>query len=592
MNLIILDKDFQPLAPINYMQTLIWSRRYRDAGTFEIHCGAEDFQSLNAGSYIYRDDREEFGIIYEVDSHREADGAKTCYAKGYFGERLLNDRVLDRTFRHTGTPEAIARTMVLNFVKNPSGAGNYEGRGLGNRLILGPMSGITQTQEDYQATGVAVGDALYALEASQGLSHRVSYDYANDRLIFRVWGGQDRGALFSDLYGNLSETRYHRDETDAPNVAYVAGDGDGETRKVLFLDLRKDGESAREIYVDARDIQQTYVDETGLSRTHTDEEYNSLLQARGLEKVAEHEAQERYDITVDSSANLVYRVDYDLGDYCQVNVDGVSMTKQITGVRETYEAGAETVELTFGDYGPVSLPAFVSRQTSVNRPTPPSAPVAEVGTLSRLKTENKTSIVDAINEIVESGGGGGGGGGGGAVWPPPTVLIRSTGTASRTFEYQDQYLLSVSKEGTTAVQIQSLSYQPATWSLLQLPLELVGVGFGGYTGMPKTGYISMECYVGFPTAGISYGATFTRLFYKADEVHWDEQARTLRLRYYVADNSVMMIPDSVRSKIGNPVFVMYHPDTSTSGFNPVFDITISEGSNLADVKWRDATSTS
>ena len=432
MELIILDKDFKPVAPTRPVLSLIWNRRYREPGTFELHVGVDDAAAVRSGAYLYRSDRDELGLIQQVDIKRDDAGARSCGIKGYFAEALLDDRVLDRTQRLDGTPEAIARELVRKHFIDTEGAGDYDGRSIAGRLTLDELSGEEQETIRWQGTGSALGSALYALEADQGLSHRVRYDYLADQLRFGVWRGKDRGALFSERLGSLTDGAYHKDITDAPNVVYVAGSGEGTSRKVYLLDLRKEGEAAREMYVDARDLQQDYTGEDGQSYHYTDEDYDALLEARGRQKAAEHQAQERCEVSVEARAALVYQEDYDLGDVCSVEIDGIEMQKRITGIREIYEPAKHVVEVTFGDYGPVSFQVAVSRQAQINEATaPPTANVGDlskletkdksgivpavneldrdIGDLSELSTEAKGSLVDAINEIARSGGTGGGG---------------------------------------------------------------------------------------------------------------------------------------------------------------------------------------
>ena len=53
---------------------------------------------------------------------------------------------------------------------------------------------------------------------------------------------------------------------------------------------------------------------------------------------------------VDSNANLVYKKDFDLGDYCTyINTEiNIATDKRITEVMETYEGGATELSVTFG----------------------------------------------------------------------------------------------------------------------------------------------------------------------------------------------------------------------------------------------------
>ena len=53
---------------------------------------------------------------------------------------------------------------------------------------------------------------------------------------------------------------------------------------------------------------------------------------------------------VDSNANLVYKKDFDLGDYCTyINTEiNIATDKRITEVMETYEGAATELSVTFG----------------------------------------------------------------------------------------------------------------------------------------------------------------------------------------------------------------------------------------------------
>lgn len=104
MNLIILDQNFDTLGVVSVFNTLIWDRRYYASGLFELHTPAEFFTLMNTGRYLYRNDRDELGVIREVNFARDAKGTRTAYCKGYFSEELLNGRVLNTQISLTGTP--------------------------------------------------------------------------------------------------------------------------------------------------------------------------------------------------------------------------------------------------------------------------------------------------------------------------------------------------------------------------------------------------------------------------------------------------------------------------------------------------------
>ena len=220
-------------------------------------------------------------------------------------------------------------------------------------LRLGEVTGIQSTIE-IQTTGDNLSDKLYEVGNTKEISHRVRYDYLTDDLAFEVWQGKDRRdtqeenswAVFSNSFYNIRNVVYNRNESSYKNFAYVAGAGEGSARKIITVDLRQPGEERREIWVDARDLQET--DDNGNKIPAAT--YTAQLRQRGLEKLAEYRKVETINSGIDPNANLVYKKDFDLGDYCTyINTEiQISADKRITEAMETYEGGAMELSVTFG----------------------------------------------------------------------------------------------------------------------------------------------------------------------------------------------------------------------------------------------------
>lgn len=367
MNLIILDKNFDTLGIVSVFNTLIWDRRYYASGLFELHTPAEFFELMNTGRYLYRNDREELGIIREVNFARDAKGARTAYCKGYFSEELLNNRVLNLPVNLTGTPENVGRQLVQRFIINPNDADRKI-----PQVVLGPVNGVGSSVT-VTATGDKLGDKLYEVEKTQELSHRFRYDYLTNALSFEVWKGKDRTdtqtvnswAIFSDSFYNVKNAIYDRDESECKNFAYVAGEGEGNARTIVEVDIRRSpDEERRELYVDARDLQSTYTDDGGEEHTYTAAQYQALLWQRGLEKLAEYEKVETVNSDVDPAANLTYMVDFDLGDLCTYRYAdvGIEATKRITEIQEVYEGSKQTLSVVFGNDQMTSITKIIQRE--------------------------------------------------------------------------------------------------------------------------------------------------------------------------------------------------------------------------------------
>lgn len=369
MNLIILDKNFDTLGIVSVFNTLIWDRRYYAPGLFELHAPAEYFELMNSGLYLYRNDREELGVIREVNFTRDAKGATTAYCKGYFAEELLNNRVLNSTVSLTGTPESIGRQLVQRFIIDPADSDRKI-----PQIVLGNVNGVGSSVT-VTATGDKLGDKLYEIEKTQELSHRLRYDYLTNTLSFEVWQGKDRTdaqtenswAIFSDSFYNIKNAIYDRDESEFKNYAYVAGEGEGASRVIVEVDLRSSpDEERRELYVDARDLQSTYTDDDGTEHTYTSAQYLALLRQRGLEKLAEYQKVETVNSDVDPAANLVYMKDFDLGDlsdnrYTDV---GIEASKRITEVQEVYEGSKQTLSVVFGNDQMTSITKIIQREVN------------------------------------------------------------------------------------------------------------------------------------------------------------------------------------------------------------------------------------
>ena len=349
MRLIVLDKNFDTLGSIPLFRTLIWIRRYEKAGCFELYSSKDYFDLLNTGRYLYRNDADELGMITEVNYTQDENGGREAYAKGYFAEFLLGDRVIHPTAILNGNIEDEMRKLVTAYAINPSDAKRAV-----KHLRLGKIFGVDKTL-DAQITGDNLSEKLYDIGNAFEVSHRIRYDFQTNDLAFEVWQGKDRRdsqtenswAIFSNSFYNIRNVVYNRNDISYKNFAYVAGAGEGAARIVVEVDARADpDEERKEIYVDARDLQQ----QDGNGNVIPLDTYKAQLVQRGKEKLAEYRKVETVESSVDYLANLVYKTDFDLGDLCTyVNTEINVMTdKRITEIMETYEGGATEITVTFG----------------------------------------------------------------------------------------------------------------------------------------------------------------------------------------------------------------------------------------------------
>ena len=349
MRLLVLDKNFEILGDASLFRSLIWTRRYGSPGMYELHMPGEAFPLLNQGKYLYRNDADELGLMEEPHYSISENGTREAYCKGYFAEKLLEDRVIDHAFYLSGNLEESFRRMVTEYAISPADADRKI-----PHLKLGRIWGLTQTAA-CQCTGSSVSEALYGTGNSCDVSHRIRYDFQTNDLLFEVWQGKDRRdsqtgnswAVFSDSFCNIRNVTYNRNSADYKNFAYVAGEGEGAERILVTVDLRQEGEGRRELYVDARDLSREEED----GRTIPMADYLEQLRQRGRDKLAQYRMVETVDGGIDPNANLVYRKDFDLGDFCTyVNTEiGIVTEKRITEITEIYEGSGMSLDVTFGN---------------------------------------------------------------------------------------------------------------------------------------------------------------------------------------------------------------------------------------------------
>lgn len=365
MQFIILDRDFQTMGSIKVFNTLLWYRRYYSPGIFELHLPADYFNLINGGRYLYRNDRTELGVIREVNFARGEKSEKTAYCKGFFSEHLLDNGIIYPMFSKTGKPDALAHSIVDTYLISPSD----KGRKIKADIRLGKLEGLG-TSTTLQNTGDEVGTKLYEFLKTQEMSQRLVFDYLDNRLTYEVWQGKDRTdsqtenswAIFSDSFRNIKNAQYDRDESDCKNVAYVAGEGEGDARVVAEVDIRSSpDEERRELFVDARDLQKT-TDNVA----YTDAQYREMLCQRGLEKLADYAAIEKVDSGVDPAANLIYGVDFDLGDLCTYRYSDVSIecSKRITEIQEIFEGSRQTLNVIFGNDDAKNFKQIIRKETT------------------------------------------------------------------------------------------------------------------------------------------------------------------------------------------------------------------------------------
>lgn len=349
-DLILLDRDFRICGIVEDYAELRWIRRYFECGEFSLSLPPIGRETLSNARYIYNPKNAETAVIETIVQESGAAGAAALRLSGRMLESLLFMRVINGVINISGNAESLAHALVGAYAIN------------GARAIPKLKRGELYEYAEFvavQYSGISLGEALYTMLGSVGLSPRITYDYESGSLVFDVASGLDRTqqqtenswAIFSTEFENVRSTLYYYSDRDLRNFFYIAGEieSDG-SRKTVTLDL-SDGGERREYFVDARSVRRIYRDENGVRHEASEYEYAQMLRGKGLEVAEKHAAVELIEGTVAQGVPPVYREDYDLGDLCDYTDTALRLARsmRIIEAAEHYSGGAFTVSLKLSD---------------------------------------------------------------------------------------------------------------------------------------------------------------------------------------------------------------------------------------------------
>ena len=398
--LYFLDRSLAVTAgPIDGFISLVWREQYDTCGTFTLvlPMNTELFSAALTADYLEVRGRGGLGRVEKVTFTGGENGG-TMTVSGRMAESLLSDRIVPRGTVVSGTLCAALEAVV----------DANAGMGAGERAIpcltvresspLTDASGRVLTVDD-RVNGRALDEWLYEVLAAHEASYRIVPDFAAGVLVFEIYRGLDRTqmqednayAVFSASFSSAGEFDFLSDRSDARNFAYIAGEGEGDERVMVTLDLRTDpNEPRRELYIDARDLRSDDGEVT-LSAA----EYRELLLARGRQRLGAH----KHVLTLGGSAaayteedggsgvtaapawgsalapvggryasSMICGVHYALGDLCDIASEtlGTVWSERVTAVTYIYEGTSVRVEPVFGAIYP-DLRSFIRRHAAESR---------------------------------------------------------------------------------------------------------------------------------------------------------------------------------------------------------------------------------
>lgn len=336
VNIRIFDKDINFLGEIDVFTSLFFIRKWESFGEFEFHISSIDSNLIKKGNLIMlNNDGNRTGVIKHIEL--DEDNLEDVTVKGFSLLYWLTDRItippVDESYHTFNTNvENIMLALIETNAINPVDIN----RKIPN-LIVEESKGRGEKIQ-FQSRYKNLADELTKLSKLSGLGISIDLDYRQKKFVFKVLEGKNLSYgqvdnppyIFSLDYDNIKKQNYIESDIGYKNVGYVAGQGEGADRSVEILGDEISGFDRREVFIDARDI-----DEDG-----------SLID-RGRMKLSELQQIQFFECEVDTRD---YKDKWDIGDIV-TTIDkkrGLRVDNRISEIREVYENSGMKVEPTFG----------------------------------------------------------------------------------------------------------------------------------------------------------------------------------------------------------------------------------------------------
>lgn len=373
---------------VESFEYLRWTRRYSQCGSFELKAIAtpENSALLREGNIIWKSDDEEAGIIEHLELSQT--DSEIITASGRFATSFLARRIVWETETLSGDLSACVGQLLNNNLINPSDpARKIDGISFSSPSLGVPIS----AQISYRN----LLEAVTELGEASDIGIKTVFIPATGAFTVTLYAGAVSQAVFSKEYENLTEQTYTESAADYANSALVGGEGEGAERTFVAI-TGGSGESRREIFVDAKDLRSE--DFGG--------DYTDALTFRGQSKLSELAIRYSFDASVNPHSNLIYKVDFDLGQTVTVisKTWGVSMTTRIMEIEETYDADGQSISVVFGK-SELSIAQKIRSdmsqvKTALSAPTGVSEVAETIGDLTQVPPEIQgDTVTETINNL-------------------------------------------------------------------------------------------------------------------------------------------------------------------------------------------------
>lgn len=338
VELMLYNKEFEPICPIDTFFSLVWTNRFQEASDFELQISpfSDVYKLIQRDYYIYNPNSEHLMIIEKIQVESNIENGSTVLVSGRSLESLLDRRVVWYQTWFAGSITTGIKLLLDTNIINPKDEKrkipNFEWGGclIGTEkeddLYSSPeKKPISKIGIDYQLMGDNIYDYIVDVCKTYNLGFKVTWRQSDNHFIFYLCKGIDRSETnhdgnlvveFSSNNDNLLSSNFAETAIAYKNVAIIGGEGDGDKQKFMKIyENSYSGMDRKETYVDGSDKSQE-VDGHKL----TDAEYNRQLREAGKMELKNVEDIETFEGEVQADENSMFQFGKDIfiGDLASV----------------------------------------------------------------------------------------------------------------------------------------------------------------------------------------------------------------------------------------------------------------------------------
>lgn len=410
MTITVLSPELVPLGLVNKYIALMWTSKTSEVGDFELQCPIieENVTLLKEENLIWIGG-DEVGVIETIQN--SIDGRKEMKIQGRFIESWMDRRIIKGSYSQTAKTSTHIRNLIFDQAISPG-----DSKRKLPFLSLDDQQDPLGEESSFSTSYTNLLETCQSLAQVDSLMLKIRANVPAKLLKVLVQKGVDRSieqnintpVILSTELGDILKSDYLLDLSSWDNMALIAGAGEGDKRKFEEINSELTGLARRELFVDARDIQDyeewpatirttvfsledgktqitiettktnpntgekttttitkngdgtetpgVTIEETTVQVAFSDTVYSGMLRERGKAKLLENPKIQSFDADIRTFGTRVYEYgkDYFLGDRITMQDQqlGVQISTEISEVQQSWSEKGFQIYLSLGTTAP------------------------------------------------------------------------------------------------------------------------------------------------------------------------------------------------------------------------------------------------